>query len=289
MKTKLTISRYTNTNGTQDSILARIVYYIVLTVFAVFALFPFYWMVITALRPASEVLQRPPKLWPSQFHFENIVHGLTIEPFADFFKNSLIVAVVAVTVTAFINLLAGFAFAKYRFRGRTFLFLIVLSTLMIPQQITMVPNFIIVSKLGWLNSYAGLIVPTCAEAFGLFLSRQFITSIPDELLEAARIDGAGEFRIFRSIILPSSKPLISVLIIFTFMWRWNDFLWPLVVVNNKKMYTVQLGLAMMQGENFINWNDLMAAASIVALPAVLVFFIFQKQFVQGVTTTGMKD
>jgi alpha-1,4-digalacturonate transport system permease protein len=282
-------SRYTNSNGTVDSTLSRFIDYLVMSVFAIFALFPFYWMVVTALRPAKEVLQRPPKLWPSEFHFENIQHAFSIEPFADFFKNSLVVAIVAVVITVFINLLAGFSFAKYNFKGKTVLFLIVLSTLMIPQQITMVPNFIIISRLGWLNSYAGLIVPTCAEAFGLFLAKQFMTSIPNELLEAARIDGADEFKIFRTIILPSSKPLISVLIIFTFMWRWNDFLWPLVVVNNKSMYTVQLGLAMMQGENFINWNDLMSASFIVALPAIIVFFIFQKQFVQGVTTTGMKD
>lgn len=282
-------NRFTNSDGTTDSALSRAIYYMLLALATVVTLFPFYWMVVTALRPAAEVLERPPRLLPSRLLFGNLLHALSLEPFAVFFRNSLIVAAVAVVITVTINMLAGFAFAKYDFKGKTVLFLIVLSTLMIPQQITMVPNFIIISKLGWTNTYAGLIIPTCAEAFGLFLSKQFIASIPNELLEAARIDGASEFGIFRSVIIPNSKALMSVLIIFTFMWRWNDFLWPLVVTNDKRMYTVQLGLTMMQGENYINWNDLMSAAFIVALPAIVVFFIFQKQFVQGVATTGMKD
>jgi alpha-1,4-digalacturonate transport system permease protein len=263
--------------------------YTIIILFTFYTLFPLFWMLTTALKPSYEVLSIPPKFFPSQIMLGNIKKALSMAPFDLYFRNSLIVTVSAVTITVFINLLAGFSFAKYNFKGKRFLFMIVLSTLMIPLQITMVPNFIIMSKLNWLNTYQGLIIPQCAEAFGLFLSRQFLSEIPDELLEAARVDGATEFKIFRSIIIPSSKPLIAVLVIFTFMWRWNDFLWPLIVLSDRKYYTVQLGLSMLQGLNYVNWNDLMAASLIVTLPVVLVFILFQKYFVQGVTTTGLKD
>lgn len=275
--------------GSKESAPKKIFIYAVLLLTTALVLFPFYWMIITAFKPAGEVLNRPPKMWPSQFLLQNITHALTIQPFSKFFGNSFIVTVIAVIITVFINLLAGFSFAKYNFRFKNILFFTVLCTLMIPQQITMVPNFIIASKLGWLNSYIGLIIPQCAEAFGLFLARQSISGVPNELLEAARIDGASEFRIFGKIIIPSSKPLIAVLIIFTFMWRWNDFLWPLVIVNDKAFYTVQLGLSMLVGDNYVNWNDLMMVSFVTMLPVVIVFFLFQKQFVQGVTTTGLKD
>ena len=159
---------------------------------------------------------------------------------------------------------------------------------MIPVQVTMIPNFIIMSNLNLLNSFAGLILPTCAEAFGLFLARQTISEIPNELIEASRIDGCSEIGIFRNIIIPNSKSLISVLIIFTVMWRWNDFQWPLIVLSKNEMYTVQVGLAMLRGSQYINWNTMMATALISILPILIVFLIFQKQFIQGIATTGLK-
>ena len=159
---------------------------------------------------------------------------------------------------------------------------------MIPLQVTMVPNFIIASKLGIRNSYVGLILPPCAEAFGLFMSRQFIEEIPNELLEAGRIDGATEFGIFSKIVLPNVKPLISVLAIFTVMWRWNDLQWPLIMVSKDQYYTVQLGLSMLNGSQYVNWNDLMSASLISTIPIVIVFLIFQKQFVQGMASSGIK-
>ncbi|MFV0414609.1 MAG: carbohydrate ABC transporter permease [Oscillospiraceae bacterium] len=184
--------------------------------------------------------------------------------------------------------MAGYAFAKYKFKGREFMFIIVLSTLMIPVQVTMIPNYIIMSRLKLLNTYAGLILPTCAEAFGLFLSRQFMSDIPNELIEAARIDGTSEFQIFRKIILPNSKSLMSVLIIFTVMWRWNDFQWPLIILSKAEMYTVQISLAMLRGSQYINWNTMMATSLISILPILIIFLIFQKQFVQGIASTGLK-
>lgn len=273
----------------RNTLIIKFFIYAFIIVFTFYTLFPLFWMIMTALKPSNEVLSIPPKFFPSYFMLGNIKKALSLAPFDLFFKNSLIVTITAVIITVFINLLAGFSFAKYNFKGKKILFMIVLSTLMIPLQVTMVPNFIIMSKLNWLNTYQGLIIPQCAEAFGLFLSRQFISEIPDELLEAARVDGASEFKIFRSIIIPCSKPLIAVLVIFTFMWRWNDFLWPLIVLSDPKYYTVQLGLSMMQGLNYVNWNDLMAASVVVTMPVIVVFIIFQKYFVQGVTTTGLKD
>lgn len=260
----------------------------VLIAFTLYTLFPFYWMVVTAFKPTNEIYTTPPRLLPSRFMFENMAKALSLAPFGLYFKNSVIVTFFSVTITVFINMLAGFAFAKYRFKGKNIFFLMVLSTLMIPQQIIMVPTFIIMSRLGWLNSYIGLILPQCAEAFGLFLSRQFISDLPDELLEAAKIDGAGDFHIFWSIVVPNSKALMGVLVIFTSMWRWNDFLWPLIIINDSNFFTVQLGLTNLQGLHYINWNDLMCASLVSILPVVAIFLIFQRYFVQGIAATGIK-
>lgn len=262
--------------------------YIFIVCITLIMLFPFYWMFITAVKPVSEIFAYPPKLWPGEFHFINFLEAIQKDNFLNMFKNSAIVTVTATTFTVFINLLAGFAFAKYKFKGKEFMFLLVLSTLMIPVQVTMIPNYIVMSRIGLLNTFAGLILPTCAEAFGLFLSRQFMSELPDELLEAARIDGTSEFGIFTKIVIPNSKALMSVLIIFTVMWRWNDFQWPLIVLSRSEMYTVQIGLAMLRGSQYINWNTMMAMSLISLIPVLTIFLIFQKQFVQGIASTGLK-
>lgn len=262
--------------------------YAVMAVTTFILLFPFYWILITAVKPVSEIFAFPPKLWPSSFIWSNFVQVMQVANFGVYFKNSSIVTFCATSITVCINLLAGYAFAKYKFRFQNFLFLLVLSTLMIPLQVIMIPNFIIISSLGLVNTYTGLILPPCAEAFGLFLSRQFMSELPNELIESGRIDGASEFSIFRNIILPNTRSLISVLVIFTVMWRWNDFQWPLIILSDKKMYTVQVGLAMLNGVNYVNWNHLMSAALLSIVPVIVVFFIFQKQFVQGIASTGIK-
>lgn len=268
-------------------VLCALRYFFIILVTAVF-LFPFYWMFATAVKPVSEIFAYPPTWIPSRFHFENFLTVMKENDFATYFKNSAVVTFCATAITVVINLLAGYAFAKYRFKGREFFFLIVLSTLMIPIQVTMIPNYIIVSRLHLLNNYLGLIFPPCAEAFGLFLSRQFMSELPNELIEAARIDGTTEFGIFWKIILPNVKSLISVLVIFTVMWRWNDFQWPLIILSDSKMYTVQIGLAMLNGSLYINWNMVMSASLITILPVLIVFLIFQKQFVQGIASAGIK-
>lgn len=252
-------------------------------------LLPFLWMLSTALKTPPEVTAKDIKLFPEQLNWENFLDGLNAAPFAGYVGNSIIVSVLAVVLTVFINCLAGYAFAKYQFKGKNLLFMMVLSTLIIPVQITMVPNFYILKYLDWINSYAGLIIPRAAEAFGLFLARQYIMNIPDSLIESARMDGAGEFAIFRKIILPNIKPLIAVLVIFTFMWRWNELAWPLIAVSEQSMYTVQLGLAMVKGEHFIEWPQLMSLTLLSMIPMLIVFLIFQRYFIQGMVSSGMKE
>ncbi|MBB6285326.1 carbohydrate ABC transporter permease [Geobacillus subterraneus] len=263
--------------------------FLILSIASILFLFPFIWMLSTALKQPAEAVSGDIHIIPKKWMWSNFVEALHVAPFLGYVGNTLIVCFFAVILTVFINCLAGYAFAKYSFPGRNILFLMILSTLMIPAQIIMVPNFFILKKLEWINTYSGLIVPRAAEAFGLFLARQYMITIPNELIEAARIDGAGEFTIFRRVVLPNVKPLIAVLIIFTFMWRWNDLIWPLIVVSDESMYTVQLGLAMAKGEHYIDWTILMCLTLLSMIPMLLVFLIFQRYFVQGMVGSGMKE
>lgn len=259
-----------------------------LVVGALFMAFPLYWMFATAVRPKDELFSGQFNLFPSELVWSNFADAWNKLPWATFYINSLAIAVIAVVVTVFINLLAGYTFAKYRFPGRDIIFLAMISTLMIPIQVIMVPEFIITTKLGLVNSWWGVILPRAAEAFGLFMVRQFMVSIPDELIEAARLDGASEFTIFRKIVLPLSWPVIAVLTIFTFMWRWNDFAWPLVVLQEQSSYTVPLGLNLMKGTYYTDWTGLMSMSLLSIIPILLVFIFFQRYFIQGIAGTGMK-
>jgi ABC-type glycerol-3-phosphate transport system permease component len=200
----------------------------------------------------------------------------------------VVIAGVSVALTVIINLCAGYAFAKLRFPGRNLLFLLILSTLMVPVQVIMVPQFQIVVDLGLLNSTGGVVLPRLAEAFGLFMARQFFMAIPDELLDAAKCDGAGHIRAFRKIVLPLSKPLIAVLVIFTFMWRWNEFVWPLIVLTDPNSYTLPVGLQFLIGQFSTNFGPLLAMSFLSILPMLIVFAFFQRYFVEGVARTGIK-
>lgn len=251
-------------------------------------LFPLYWIIVTAVKPTTEVSVYPPTLWPSRFEWGNFANVLADYPIMLWFRNTAIVAFVATIITIALNLLAGYAFAKYEFRFKGALFMVVLSTLMIPRQVIMVPSFIIVSRLNLSNTFTGLILPVCAEAFGLFMARQFISEIPDSLLEAGRIDGCSELGLFTKIVLPNVRPLISVLVIYTIRWRWNDFQWPLIVVSKQEMYTLQLGIKNISGFTAVNWNDVMCSSLIALIPVAIIFLIFQKQFVEGSVSSGIK-
>ena len=271
----------------QNRLIKTIIYAVmVLVVFLM--LFPLFWIFATAVKPLEEIFMYPPKIWPGEFRWNNFLEVLEISDFGTYFKNSFIVSFFATVITVCLNMIAGYAFAKYKFRGKEFFFLLMLCTMMIPLQVTMIPNFMIVSWLGLRNTYMGLILPPCAEAFGLFLSRQFMMSLPNELIESGRIDGASEFSIFRRIVLPNSKNLVNVLVIFTFMWRWNDFQWPLIIISDSRMYTIQLGLSMLNMTNYVNMNHLMAASLMAVLPVIVVFLVFQRRFVHGMVTSGIK-
>jgi alpha-1,4-digalacturonate transport system permease protein len=262
--------------------------WLLLVVAALIVAFPLYWMFATAVRPKKEIFGGGFDLVPSTFVWSNFSDAWNKLPWDQFYINSIAIAAIAVPVTVFINLLAGYTFAKYKFPGRDILFLLMISTLMIPIQVIMVPEFLIVAKLGWVNTWWGVLVPRAAEAFGLFMVRQFMVSIPDELIEAARLDGAGEFAIFRKVVLPLSWPVIAVLSIFTFMWRWNDFAWPLVVLQDQSAYTVPLGLNLMKGQYFTDWTGLMSMSLLSIIPMMLVFIFFQRYFIQGIASTGLK-
>jgi alpha-1,4-digalacturonate transport system permease protein len=261
--------------------------WLTLTMVALVVIFPIYWMFATAVRPRSEIFEPVVGLLPSSLTWQNFTAVWARYPLLTWVTNSLIIAIVAVVLTVFINLLCGYTFAKFRFPGRNLLFFAILGALMVPIQVIVVPEFLIVSWLGLLNQHLGVILPRAAEAFGIFMVRQFMVSIPDELLEAARLDGAGELRIFFRIVLPLSRPIIAVLVIFTFMWRWNDFAWPLVALTDRSMFTIPLGLNLLRGEVNPEWNNIMALALLSLLPMLAIFLAFQRYLIQGIASTGL--
>ena len=251
-------------------------------------MFPIYWMLRVSLASTDELSSLPVSLWPRAWNWHNYVEPWQRYPFLRWASNSILIAVVSVVATVFINLCAGYAFAKLRFPGRNLLFLLIISTLMVPVQVIMIPQFQIVIDLGLLNSLGGVILPRLAEAFGLFMARQFFLSIPDELLEAARCDGAGHLRTFRSVVLPLSGPLIAVLVIFTFMWRWNEFVWPLIVLTDSDSYTLPVGLQFLIQQFSNNFGPLLAMSFLSILPMLIVFAVFQRYFVEGIARSGIR-
>ena len=280
--------RHDRPSRTRGTRLRRVLLWVTVALVAVVVMFPIYWMFATAVRPASELFIREFQLVPGQFRFENFVEAWRLFPFTRWYFNSITIALIAVSLTVSINLICGYALAKFRFIGRKVFFLAVVGTLMLPIQVIMISQFRIVAELGLLNSIWGVIIPVSAEAFGIFLARQFMLSMPDDLLEAARVDGASEFMTFFRIVLPNSKPLIAVLVIFTFGWRWNDFVWPLIVLRTRDSLTVPVGLALLRGQHQTDYTAMMSMTLISVIPVVLVFLVFQRYFVQGIATTGIK-
>jgi alpha-1,4-digalacturonate transport system permease protein len=250
--------------------------------------FPLYWMLVTSVSTTADLKAGDYGLFPREIGWAGFSRVFEQLPFFQWFLNSVIIAVVAVTLTVAINVVCGYAFAKLRFPGRRVLFVLIVSTLIIPVQVLMVPQFEIVAELGWVDTYWGVIIPRSAEAFGIFFAYQFFKGIPDELIEAARLDGAGELTIVRSIVLPLSMPLIAVLVIFTFMWRWNEFAWPLIVLKDSDAYTLPVGLLFLQGQYTTDYPALMAGSLLSMLPMLAIFVIFQRFFVEGVARSGLK-
>lgn len=271
------------------TIVFRAICYVVVVVGAISFLFPFMWMVSTSLKTDQDVFTWPPRLVPHPVRLENYVDAWNSAPFARFFFNSAFIALAVTLANLFFSSLAGYAFAKYQFPGKHWIFVALLCTMMIPFQVTMIPVFVILSELHWVDTYWGLIIPFTAGAFGIFLMRQFLTTIPDDLIDAARIDGCSEFRTFLTIVLPLSKPALSALGIFTFMASWNGFIWPFIIVKSTEMKTLPLAIAdLAAGLYVMSWPLMMAGACFVVLPAIVVFLLFQKNFVEGITLTGLK-
>lgn len=268
-------------------ILGKLFAYLILTAGALVMVAPFLWMITTSLKPERFVFS-PPYLFPISFEWENYLTAFKAAPFQRFYLNTIVMAIGITVGQVFFSSLAAYAFARLRFPGRDFVFLIFLGTMLIPLHVTLIPSYLIIQKLNWINSYQALIVPRLVSAFGIFLMRQYYLSIPRDLDEAALIDGASRLTIWWKIILPLSGPALATLGIFAFLFAWNDFLWPLVVVNNPEMYTVQLGLAMFQGKYGTRWHLLMAGTVTATIPVIIAFLIGQNRFIEGITTTGLK-
>jgi multiple sugar transport system permease protein len=249
---------------------------------------PFLWMLSTSLKSDQQAYIFPPIWIPRPVVWGNYMTVWQALPFDRFLINSAIVSILLTVGQLATCSLGAFAFARLRFPGREKLFLLYLGTMMIPFQVTMIPVFILVKYLHWLDTYQGLVVPGLFSAYGTFLLRQFFMSIPSELEDAAKIDGCSYWRIFWNIILPLSKPALATLGIFVFMWSWNNFLWPLLIVNSLEMNTLPLGLSYFLGQYTIYWNLLMAGTTIALVPVLIVFFFAQRYFVEGITLTGLK-
>jgi multiple sugar transport system permease protein len=251
-------------------------------------LFPFAWMISTSLKPDLAVFATPPQLVPHPFQPGNYSKVVHVFPVWRFLLNSSLVAVISTTLQVATSAMAAYAFARLRFRGSNLLFLVYLATLMVPFQVTIVPLFIEMKYLHFVNSYPGLILPTIASAFGTFLLRQAFMSLPRELEEAAFVDGASYWTVFTRIVLPLAKPSLATFGIFSFMASWNSFLWPLVIISSQRLMTLPVGLANLQGEHFTAWNLVMAGTTISVVPIVLVYLLAQKQIVRGVVLSGVK-
>lgn len=263
--------------------------YTVLTLFACIWIFPFFWMILGSLKTQREIMRIPPTFLPQNPTFSNFTRWFTELDFGTFFINSAIVAVVTTLGNLVFCSMVGYALAKIDFAGKNLLFGLVMITLMVPSVATFVPLFVIITNMHMLNTYMSLILPFLTQPLGVFLMRQFMMGIPDALLEAGRIDGAGELRIFFQIVLPQCKPPMATLAVLTFLSSWNNFLWPLVAAQSNKMYTLPVALSLYStGQQATDYSILLAGAVLVVTPILLLFIFLQKYFIQGVTMSGIK-
>ena len=267
----------------------RIPIYIILSVISLIWVFPFLWMALGSLKTQREILAKPPRLLPDHATLANFTKWFEQLNFSTYFTNSIIVAVITVLGNIIFCSMVGYALAKMQFRGKNIVFGAVMVTLMVPSVATFVPLFVIIANLGLSNTYAALILPFLTQPVGVFLMRQFMTRIPDAVIEAARIDGAGELRIFFQIVLPQCAPAIATLSILTFLSSWNNFLWPLVAAQSDSMYTLPVALSLYStGQNATNYSVLLAGAVLIITPILLLFIFLQRYFIEGVAMTGIK-
>jgi len=265
---------------------ARFLLYLILLIGGLGMVFPFVWMVASSLKNASDIYSL--SLIPPDPTLANYREVLNETPFARWFFNSLVVALITTASVAFFDSLVGYVLAKFRFPGRTVIFLLMLSTLMVPTEMLVIPWFVMSINLGWTDSYWGIMFPGVISAFGIFLMRQFFMGVPNDLIDAARIDGFSEFRIFWKIALPLVKPALAALCIFTFLGNWNAYIWPLIVVRSEEMRTLPVGIAFFSSEAGSAFHLIMAAAAMATVPVIIMFVIFQRQIIKGIALTGVK-
>lgn len=269
--------------------LTKIIAYILLILGSISILIPVFWMVSSALKPNNQIFLFPPKWLPDPIQWGNFWEAMTSLPFDVYFKNTMIIEVGTIVGTVLSCTVVAYGFARFNAPGSKTLFIILLSTMMLPSAVTMIPTYILFSKLNWVNTLLPLIVPSFfGNPFFIFLMRQFFMTIPRDFEEAARIDGANTWQILTRIILPLAKPALATVTIFTFMGTWNDFMGPLIYLNKPETYTLALGLNFFKGQYVSDWNMLMAASLILMLPLVILFFAAQKAFIEGITLTGVK-
>lgn len=267
----------------------KISIYILMTIFAVFLGFPFLWMVITSLKTSAQIFVFPPIFIPDPIQLSNYSDAWVKASFSKYFFNSVFVTVTTVLGQIITSSLAAYSFSRLHYKGRDKIFLAYLATMMIPFPVIMVPNFIIMRMLNWINTYQALIIPSIFTAYGTFMLRQFFMTIPTELDEAATIDGSSKLGIFWNIILPLSKPGIITLCVFSFIGAWNSFLWPLIVTNKQKYFTLPLGLAVFRGFQYnVEYHLLLAGTVICILPILVIYLFAQKFFVEGIALSGIK-
>ncbi len=261
--------------------------YLALAAGGVLVAFPFLWMAATALKGPREIFEL--HFWPHAPTLDNFRQVLTATQFPRWFFNSFVVAAITTASAVFFDSLTGYTLAKLRFRGRNAIFIVILSTLMIPTEMLIIPWYTMSVRLGWIDTYWGIMFPGLISAFGVFLMRQFMTGVPDELLDAGRIDGVSEFGLFARIALPLVRPALAALGIFTFLGNWNAFIWPLIVIQTPAMRTLPVGIALFSGEAGSAWHLIMAASSLAVVPVLAVFVILQRQIIEGVVLTGLRN
>jgi ABC-type glycerol-3-phosphate transport system permease component len=267
----------------------RLSLYLLVGAVAALMILPFYWMIITAVMPAPDILSFPPKWIPTRLTLEHFVAAFAKAPWLTYYWNSLVVAVASVGFSLLFGLFAGYAFAVYRFPLQGFFFLLILGTLMVPVQVTSVALYVLLSKFGWVDTFLGILAPNFASAFGVFMLRQGIKQIPVDVIEAARIDGAGEIRIVLTIISPLIKTTVATVAMILFLGSWNDFLWPVIIINSSNLRTLPVGIALFKDPyGNINYGPLMAATLISTAPMLLAYVVSQKYMIRGIAMTGLK-
>ncbi|MGM0125514.1 multiple sugar transport system permease [Enterococcus sp. AZ194] len=260
---------------------------VILAIGAIIWMLPFIWMLLSSLKTDMEIMEFPPKIFPAKANWDNFVQLFNAFDFTTYLRNTLIVVAFSFLGMLF-NAMAGFGFAKYQFKGREPLFYLVLATMMIPGQVTMIPVYLIMNSMQLTNTMPGIILPGLVGAYGIFLFRQFMSAISNELLEAARLDGASEWFIFTRIILPISKPVLAVQGIATFIGGWNSFLWPLIMANDEKYYTLSVGLQLLKGQYANNYALQMAGSAFMVVPIIIIFMFLQKYILDGYNVSGNK-